>query len=130
VEASAAALEHAEQSAAADRGRVSFTLGPAHDVAARLAAEGARFDVVILDPPRSGAAAVARTLPQIAAERVLYVSCSMPTLARDVALLARGGFRLDGLRLFDFYPQTAHVEALADLRRVAPSRRHGRGPRR
>ncbi len=119
VDTDARALAHAERSAGDLRPRASLTVGRAEEVAARLASAGARFDLVLLDPPRQGAAAVVRPIAAIAPARVLYVSCNVPTLSRDLALFAREGYRLHALRLFDFYPQTSHVEALADLRRAA-----------
>ncbi|MCL2270747.1 MAG: class I SAM-dependent RNA methyltransferase, partial [Treponema sp.] len=42
-----------------------------------------------------------------------YVSCDPATLARDSAILLKGGYELTELRLYDFYPQTAHIESLA-----------------
>jgi len=73
-------------------------------------------DVVILNPPRTGASA-----PVIAAIRdatpspraVVYVSCDPATLARDVGRLP--GWRIAGLRSFDMFPQTAHVETVCEL---------------
>jgi len=52
--------------------------------------------------------------------RLVYVSCNPVTLARDLGRLTAGGFQLDAIRLFDFYPQTSHVEAVAKLSREAP----------
>jgi tRNA/tmRNA/rRNA uracil-C5-methylase (TrmA/RlmC/RlmD family) len=46
---------------------------------------------------------------------IFYVSCASASLARDVALLAARGYRIESLELFDFYPQTHHVECLAVL---------------
>jgi 23S rRNA (uracil1939-C5)-methyltransferase len=70
-----------------------------------------RPDVVVLDPPRTG-------LPRgvdsaLTAARVVYLSCDPATLARDLASLEKGGFRLIQLTGFDLFPQTPHVEALA-----------------
>jgi len=73
-----------------------------------------RADVVVLDPPRSGASA--ETIEGIAAWRVpklVYVSCDPPTLARDAARLAARGYRLTSLEAFDMFPNTPHVEAIA-----------------
>ena len=75
-----------------------------------------RPEVVVLDPPRRG-------LPEGSVEwlltrrpaRIVYLSCHAATLARDAARLAAGGSALGGLRAFDLFPQTAHVEALALL---------------
>jgi 23S rRNA (uracil1939-C5)-methyltransferase len=74
------------------------------------------LDAVIVDPPRAGLDAEVRDwLPRAAPRTLVYVSCNPVTLARDLAGLVAGGFRLDDLRLFDFYPQTSHVESVARL---------------
>lgn len=71
------------------------------------------FAAVLLDPPRDGAAAVVGQLRGLGARRVLYVSCNPATLARDAALLAQQGYRLQRAGILDMFPQTAHVEAMA-----------------
>ena len=76
---------------------------------------GGRFDAVVLDPPRSGLSPKALSLVrEIAAGRVLYVSCNPPTLARDVRALS-DRYDLAALTMHDFFPNTHHVEALAVL---------------
>ncbi|HEX2074826.1 MAG TPA: class I SAM-dependent RNA methyltransferase, partial [Geodermatophilus sp.] len=76
---------------------------------------GKGADVVILDPPRAGAgAAVSRVLAGSGA-RVVYVACDPASLARDVAAFVTAGYRLAGLRGFDAFPMTAHVECVALL---------------
>lgn len=82
------------------------------------AADDRRPDLVVLDPPRSGltGAALARVLA-LDAPRLLYVSCEPATLARDARRLVEAGYRLFRVASFDFFPQTAHVETLAELRR-------------
>jgi tRNA/tmRNA/rRNA uracil-C5-methylase (TrmA/RlmC/RlmD family) len=75
-------------------------------------------DVVVLDPPRAGAgAAVCRLLAGAGPRAVVYVACDPSSLARDVAVLAQEGYRLAGLRAFDAFPMTAHVECVALLTR-------------
>jgi 23S rRNA (uracil1939-C5)-methyltransferase len=75
--------------------------------------------LVVLNPPRAGVdAQVAEALAAAPAERVVYVSCNPATLARDLKRLS-GSYRLEGLRAFDLFPQTAHVETVAVL---APAR--------
>ncbi|WP_226830484.1 class I SAM-dependent RNA methyltransferase [Brevibacterium sp. FME17] len=75
-------------------------------------------DVIILDPPRSGAGkAVTRALLESSAKTIIYVSCDAATLARDLAVLVNGGFTIEGLRGFDLFPLTAHVETVTVLRR-------------
>jgi tRNA/tmRNA/rRNA uracil-C5-methylase (TrmA/RlmC/RlmD family) len=75
-------------------------------------------DVVVLDPPRAGAGpAVCRLLAGAGPRAVVYVACDPASLARDVAVLAQEGYRLSGLRAFDAFPMTAHVECVALLTR-------------
>lgn len=73
-------------------------------------------DVVVLDPPRAGAGqAVSRLLAGTGARAVVYVACDPAALARDVAAFAEAGYRLAGIRAFDAFPMTAHVECVALL---------------
>lgn len=72
-------------------------------------------DLVILNPPRRGLhAAVPEALAARPPARLIYVSCDPATLARDLARL-QPTFRLRGLRCFDLFPQTTHVETVAEL---------------
>jgi tRNA/tmRNA/rRNA uracil-C5-methylase (TrmA/RlmC/RlmD family) len=81
-----------------------------------LAELGAPPDVVVLDPPRAGAGqAVSRLLAASGARAVVYVACDPAALARDVAAFGGAGYRLAGLRAFDAFPMTAHVECVAVL---------------
>jgi len=71
-------------------------------------------DVVVLDPPRTGAEAAVAAMDRIAPRRIVYVSCHPATLARDAQVLVeRHGFGLRAVRVFDMFPHTHHVEALA-----------------
>jgi 23S rRNA (uracil1939-C5)-methyltransferase len=74
-----------------------------------------RADVVVLDPPRAGAKQLAEIVRALRVERVVYVSCHMTTLARDLKALAVLGFRADRAHALDMFPQTAHVEAVVRL---------------
>jgi 23S rRNA (uracil1939-C5)-methyltransferase len=72
------------------------------------------FDLVLVDPPRTGLAQplrewLARAKPPL----IVYVSCDPVTLARDSGELVRAGYSLQCLKAFDFYPQTSHVECYA-----------------
>ena len=81
-----------------------------------LAELGTTPDVVVLDPPRAGAGAgVSRGIAATGARAVVYVACDPAALARDVATFAQEGYRLAGLRGFDAFPMTAHVECVALL---------------
>jgi len=74
-------------------------------------------EVVLLDPPRKGCdRAVIETLRQLKPSRIVYVSCKVATLARDLKLLTQDGlYTLTRVQPADFFPQTAHVEAAAFL---------------
>lgn len=75
-------------------------------------------DVVVLDPPRVGAGrAVVEAVAGTGAGRVVYVACDPAALARDVAYLGEHGYELRGLRAFDLFPHTHHLEAVAVLER-------------
>ncbi len=74
-------------------------------------------DLVVLDPPRSGAYEVARELTARPPARVAYVSCDPATLARDLQPLLHGPFRLLWSRPVDLFPQTYHIESLTLLER-------------
>jgi 23S rRNA (uracil1939-C5)-methyltransferase len=75
-----------------------------------------RPSTLILDPPRSGMSreALAGVL-RLQAPRIVFVSCDVATLARDVRRLLDAGYELESLEAFDLFPNTAHVEALAVL---------------
>ena len=74
--------------------------------------------LVVLDPPRSGAAEAIEPLLQIAAPRIVYVSCDPATLARDLRALS-SAYRLVEVRPFDLFPQTYHLESVSLLVRAA-----------
>jgi 23S rRNA (uracil1939-C5)-methyltransferase len=126
---------HARRFARAGARVVGIELDPqAVDEAARSAPEGATFvegpveelirahlpaDLVVLNPPRAGVHVdVTDALIAAQAERIIYVSCNPATLARDLKRLAPV-YRVELLRSFDLFPQTAHVETVAVLARGA-----------
>jgi 23S rRNA (uracil1939-C5)-methyltransferase len=77
-----------------------------------------RPDLIVLDPPRTGAGAeVCTLLARIAAASIVFVSCSPETLPADLAILTASGYRIAELHLFDLFPQTAHIETVAILKR-------------
>lgn len=75
------------------------------------------FDCVIADPPRQGLPPILKTwLTSTAIKKFFYVSCDHVTLARDIGELIKNGWEIESLELYDFYPQTGHLESLAVLR--------------
>ena len=117
VEVVPAAVESAKlaaQKMGADNAR--FFCADAGEAAARLAAEGLRPTLVVLDPPRRGCDA--KTLEAVLAMapgRIVMVSCNAATAARDAKILAAGGYHLRALRPVDMFPRTKHVECVALL---------------
>ena len=83
----------------------------------RVLREKARtFDAVLLDPPRAGAGkAVVKQLVESGPRAVAYVSCDPASFARDVGYFQQSGWELKGLRAFDLYPHTHHMETVALL---------------
>lgn len=104
----------------AERNRVSharFVTGRVEDV---LAAFDEPVNVVTLNPPRKGCAPrVIDELARLGPARVLYLSCSPESFARDAAALATAGFTLTSVQPFDLLPQTDHVELLGTFRSKA-----------
>ncbi|MCR0393005.1 23S rRNA (uracil(1939)-C(5))-methyltransferase RlmD, partial [[Clostridium] innocuum] len=83
----------------------------------RLAAEKKRLDVVIMDPPRSGSSEeFIKSLVRMKPRQVLYISCNPQTQVRDLQMLERMGYRVDGNMVpVDLFPHTFHVETVVLL---------------
>lgn len=77
-----------------------------------------KFDKILLDPPRSGAAEMIKRLPAFGASKVVYVSCGPATLARDAGVMVNEhGYRMTYAGVIDMFPHTAHVESIAVFER-------------
>ena len=109
VEADARAVGHARRNVPAAR----FTRGPVEQILRRLPK---RTDLIVLDPPRSGAGR--RVIEEVVSRRpraVAYVACDPAALARDLAYAAAAGYEPTSIRAFDLFPMTHHVECVAVL---------------
>ena len=74
-------------------------------------------DFVLADPPRAGLGKHAvRALLRLKPKQVTIVACDPSTLARDLAALVAGGYKIEQLTLVDLFPQTFHIETVARLR--------------
>ena len=115
----APAVENARENAAANGiENVEFFCGDAGDIAARLAEENLRPEVICVDPPRKGLAPeVIDAMAQMGPERIVYVSCDPATLGRDVKLLAQRGYAARRAAAVDLFPGTAHIEKVVLLSR-------------
>ncbi|MFN3928184.1 MAG: 23S rRNA (uracil(1939)-C(5))-methyltransferase RlmD [Thermoflexus sp.] len=77
------------------------------------------FDVVVVDPPRTGCSKEAlEALLRLAPRRWIYVSCDPATLARDARQLLDAGYHLRVVQPFDMFPQTYHIEAVSLFERI------------
>ncbi len=115
VEDSACSVEQGRANAVLNRiSNAQFVAASAQGAYAACAGERG-FDLVLLDPPRSGAREVVTDLVRQRVPRILYVSCDPMTLARDLKTLLTGGYRLIESRPVDMFPQTYHLESLSLL---------------
>ena len=79
---------------------------------------GEHYDLVMLDPPRAGAAELLTCMSRWSPRRVVYISCHPGSLARDAGILvAEHGFRLSAAGVMDMFPHTTHVESIAVFER-------------
>lgn len=75
-----------------------------------------KFDVVILDPPRSGAGqTVMQQICRQTLQKIIYIACDPAALARDVLIAKKNGWKLETVVAFDLFPQTHHIESVAVL---------------
>ena len=116
IENYAPAIRQAELNARANGlSHTRFQSRPA-EAAIRDVTAAKAFDLVVLDPPRTGAYEVVRELVRLRPPRIIYVSCDPPTLARDLVPLLHGGYEVVSSRPFDLFPQTYHSESVTVLR--------------
>lgn len=115
IEEFAPAVEDAEANAVLNKiDNCEFLCGRAEEQLGKIKAA----DAVVLDPPRQGAGPeVISAISRLNPYRIAYLSCNPATLARDAALLAGSGYKLQKLFLADMFPQTYHIENLAILTR-------------
>ena len=76
-----------------------------------------RYDAVVFDPPRAGAAAQAEALAKSKMKKIVAVSCNPGTLARDLRIIVDGGYRLTRVVPVDQFLFSSHVEVVAHLER-------------
>jgi 23S rRNA (uracil1939-C5)-methyltransferase len=98
-----------------------FVQGDVDRVTRGLAREGRRFDLLLADPPRTGAPALATAASELCARRVVYVACDAGALGRDASALRRAGYAPESLQLVDMFPGTHHLEAVLSFKRNSGS---------
>lgn len=130
VEIIPAAIADAKQNAARNGvENARFFCADAGEAAARLAKEGVRPAVIVVDPPRKGLSPdVIDAICAMSPDRVVYVSCDPGTLARDVKLLTSRGYAFRSAEGLDLFPKCAHVETVVQLvRKNSGVRKAGNG---
>jgi 23S rRNA (uracil1939-C5)-methyltransferase len=106
------ALQNAQLNGLADR--TEFGVSNLFEATEESIAALGHFDRMLIDPPREGAAELCKALGADGPKRIVYVSCSPATLARDAAILVHEkGYVLKGAGIANMFPQTSHVESIA-----------------
>jgi 23S rRNA (uracil1939-C5)-methyltransferase len=117
VEGSAALVQRARENAALNglAARCEFAVANLFEATPESFAAMGNFDKLLIDPPREGAIALVKALPATGGpRRIVYVSCSPATLARDAAVLVHEqGYRLVGAGIANMFPHTSHLESIA-----------------
>lgn len=98
-----------------------FYNADAGEFLADAAASNEKYDVVIMDPPRSGSTVkFLKSVVKLAPKTVVYVSCTPETLARDLMFLVRNGYKVKKIQPVDMFPHTNHVETVVLLSHKKP----------
>lgn len=85
----------------------------------QMAQSGDTVDVVLMDPPRSGSTEeFIHAIKAVRAKKVVYISCGPDTLARDLKVFRREGYRAEGVWLYDMFPATGHTECATLIERT------------
>ncbi len=122
VESEAASLEAARTNLGSTKAKIEFSCTTVEHWTQK-APTSLSFDCIVADPPRTGMAPQVRTwLSLVDAPALLYISCDLASLARDLRDLFQKGWQLENMTLYDFYPQTGRLEAAVHLIKEA---RHG-----
>jgi 23S rRNA (uracil1939-C5)-methyltransferase len=116
VEGSEALVQRATENAARNglSGNASFFAADLYTDPARAVASLPKASKWLIDPPRDGAMEVCKLVDENTVRRIVYVSCSPSTLARDAEVLVKTkGYRLKAAGVVNMFPHTAHVESIA-----------------
>jgi len=97
---------------------LKFFSGKAESWLYKWVQRGEKVEVIIIDPPRRGCSReVLKNIIKIKPEQILYVSCDMPTLARDIKYITQNGYNIEEVQPIDMFPHTSHIECLVHLTR-------------
>lgn len=117
IEGNAALVGRAAENAALNglAARCEFTVANLFEASAGNLSDLGPVDKMLVDPPREGAIALVKALPEAGgARRIVYISCNPATLARDAAVLVHEkGYALRGAGIASMFPHTSHIESIA-----------------
>jgi len=95
---------------------LKFFSGKAESWLYKWVQRGEKVEVIIIDPPRRGCSReVLKNIIKIKPEQILYVSCDMLTLARDIKYITQNGYNIEEVQPIDMFPHTSHIECLVHL---------------
>lgn len=97
---------------------LKFFSGKAESWLYKWVQRGEKVEVIVIDPPRRGCSReVLKNIIKIKPEQILYVSCDMLTLARDIKYITQNGYNIEEVQPIDMFPHTSHIECLVHLTR-------------
>ncbi|MFH1824633.1 MAG: 23S rRNA (uracil(1939)-C(5))-methyltransferase RlmD [Candidatus Firestonebacteria bacterium] len=93
-----------------------FLCGKAENILVKLMKEKLNIDTVILDPPRNGVSyEILLNLKKLNISNIIYVSCDIATLARDIEVLIKEGYKINEIQPIDMFPNTYHIETVVKM---------------
>ncbi|EXI77782.1 MAG: 23S rRNA (uracil(1939)-C(5))-methyltransferase RlmD [Candidatus Accumulibacter appositus] len=124
IEGSPELVARAAENAAANglEGWAEYRVANLFEATAESLAAFGHLDKMLIDPPRDGALELVKSLAADGPRRIVYISCSPPSLARDASILVKEkGYRLRGAGVVNMFPNTSHVESIALFERLPAS---------
>lgn len=117
VEINHDAVRDARENAVLNKtGNISFYAADAGSFMRELAKRGEKIDAVIMDPARAGSdIPFLSSLVKLSPQKVVYISCNIETLARDLMYLSKNGYRVRKIQPVDMFPNTNHIECVVLL---------------
>ncbi|HHX02830.1 MAG TPA: 23S rRNA (uracil(1939)-C(5))-methyltransferase RlmD [Tissierellia bacterium] len=119
IEVSSSSIEDGKVSAEANGIKIHFIEGRSEIEMDSLIKQGIHPDLIIVDPPRKGLdEKLRKSILNVSADQIFYMSCKPSTLARDLKDFVAGGYKIVHVQPIDFFPHTMHVETVVLMSRV------------
>lgn len=125
VEINASAVSDAKINAAMnDCKNITFVNGDSGEFMKEMAQAGEKADVVFTDPPRTGSdRRFLESLSKLSPKRIVYISCGIESLERDLNILRKSGYEVRKIQPVDMFPHTKHIETVVLLSRTSQRRK-------